>query len=111
VEQFYNPDAFTNPPVATSIGQTDYSPLGGTNTQVTGPPFRRLDYSLFKQFKSSEKTRVEFRAEVFNLTNTPNFGLPSFLNFSDKNSFGRITYTRDSPNDARQIQFGLKFYW
>ena len=24
---------------------------------------------------------------------------------------GKITATRDSPNDAREIQFGLKFYW
>jgi hypothetical protein len=113
VEQFYNPDAFVDPPTATSIGQTDFAPLGGGRTPVTGPPFRRMDYSLFKQFRTTESTRLEFRAEVFNLTNTPNFALPlaANLNFTDKTNFGKITSTRNNPNDARQIQFALKFYW
>jgi hypothetical protein len=93
------------------MGQTDFSPLGGPPTQVTGPGFHRLDFSVFKQFRTSETTHFEFRAEVFNLTNTPNFALPSFTNFLSPGTFGKITATRDSPNDAREIQFGLKFYW
>ena len=99
VEQFYNPEAFADPPVATSIGQTDFAPLGGGRTPVTGPPFRRMDYSLFKQFQTSESTRLEFRAEVFNLTNTPNFALPpaANLNFTDKTNFGKITYHPQQP--------------
>jgi hypothetical protein len=111
VEQFYNPEAFANPPVATTIGQTDFSPLGGGRTQVTGPPYRKLDFSLFKQFQPSERTRLEFRTEVFNLTNTPSFANPSVTNFTDTLNFGRITSTRNNPNDARQIQFALKLYW
>ena len=76
VDQFYNPDAFADPPTATSIGQqTDFAPLGGGRTPVTGPPFRRMDYSLFKQFRTTETTWLEFRGEIFNLTNTPNFAL------------------------------------
>ena len=78
---------------------------------MTGPPFRRMDYSLFKQFRTTESTRLEFRAEIFNFTNTPNFALPTNLNFTDKTNFGKITSTRNNPNDARQIQFALKFYW
>ena len=35
---------------------------------------------------------------------------PGALDFKSVN-FGRITATRDTPNDPRQIQFGLKFYW
>jgi hypothetical protein len=111
VEQFYNPDAFFNPPVATAIGQSDTSPLGGGKTPVTGPPFRKLDFSIFKQFQTTEKTRLEFRAETFNLTNTPSFANPGNTNWADKVNFGRIFATRNNPNAARQVQLALKFYF
>jgi hypothetical protein len=111
VNHFVNYAAFSNPPAATKIGQTDITPLGGSPTQALGPPFRSLDLSLFKQFETIEHTHLEFRAEVFNLTNTPNFSNPSTLNYLNATSFGKIASTRDNPNDAREIQFGLKFYW
>lgn len=111
VNQWYNPAAFANPAVATSIGQTDFAPLGGNRTPVTGPPYSKLDFSLFKSFQVKERYRFEFRAEAFNLTNTPAFANPSNTNFADKVSFGRVTATRNSPNDARQVQLALKFYW
>lgn len=111
VEQFLNPSAFKNPPVATTIGQTDFSPLGGQRTQVTGMPFRKLDFSLFKDFQVTERYRLQFRAESFNLTNTPAFAAPSFRNFLDTRNFGRIQATRNNPNDARQLQFALKLYF
>lgn len=111
VSQFYNPAAFRTPPVVTQVGQTDYSPLGGGNTQVSGPPLRRLDFSLFKTFPVNETMRFEFRAESFNLTNTPAFAQPGNLNYLDAANFGRINSTRDAPNDPREIQFALKFYF
>jgi hypothetical protein len=111
VSQFYNPAAFRTPPVVTQAGQTDYSPLGGGNTQVSGPPLRRLDFSLFKTFPVNETMRFEFRAESFNLTNTPAFAQPGNLNYLDAANFGRINSTRDAPNDPREIQFALKFYF
>ncbi len=123
VDQWINPAAFTNPPVVAANGQTDLTPLGGERGQVYGPGFHRLDASLFKEFRITEKTRLEFRAEFFNLTNHPNFSTPQgptggsavvsapgALDFKSVN-FGKITATRDTPNDPRQIQFGLKFYW
>ena len=76
VNHFYNAAAFKDPPVVTAVGQTDFSPLGGGNTQVSGPPFRRLDFSLFKSFPIGESRRFEFRAESFNLTNHPAFSQP-----------------------------------
>jgi len=121
VDHFLNPAAFANPAPATTVGQKDFGPLGGAANQLIGPGFHRFDLSLFKNFKTSEKTNLEFRAEFFNLANHPNFSLPGFagngftaapgsLNFSSGN-FGKITFTRDNPNDPRQIQFALKFYW
>jgi hypothetical protein len=111
VAHFVNAAAFANPAAVTTVGQTDYSPLGGRSTQVAGPPFRRIDISFFKQFNFTERFYSEFRAELFNITNTANFANPSSLNFSNTTSFGQITATRDSPNDPREVQFALKIYW
>jgi outer membrane receptor protein involved in Fe transport len=111
VAHWYNAAAFADPPVVTQIGQTDMSPLGGGNTQVTGPPVHRLDFSVFKTFPIRERMRVEFRAECFNLTNTPVFNFPGNLNFLNTTNFAQITSTRDAPNDPREIQFALKIYW
>jgi hypothetical protein len=108
VSQFYNPAAFANPAAATTIGQTDFAPLGGNRTQVTGPPLRQLDFSVIKRIDFAAGTRMELRAEAFNLTNTPSFSLPGSLNFNDTLNFARITSTR---NSARQVQLGVKFYW
>ena len=105
---YYNPAAFTDPPVATTIGNSDLAPLGGSNTQVNGPGFRDLDFSVFKEFGVTETTRLQFRAEAFNLTNTPSFNLPSNNNYRDTLNFGQSTTTRSSP---REIQFALKYYW
>ena len=111
VNHYYNAAAFTNPPSATTIGQTDLTPLGGSPTQVRGPGYHRLDFSIFKNFKTSEATRLEFRVEVFNLTNTPQFSMPGSLNFLSPSTFAKITGTRDAPNDPREIQLALKLYW
>ena len=122
VNQWLNPAAYTNPPVATTIGQSDYSPLGGGPSNFRGPGFHRLDFSLFKQFPLTERFRIEFRAEFFNLTNHPNFSLPGFsgngvtaapgsLNFLNTSNFGKITSVRDGQNDQREIQFALKVYY
>jgi TonB dependent receptor len=103
----WNAAAFTNPPRATTIGQTDLSPLGGGRTQVSGPPQRQIDFSVFKNFRVSERIRSEFRAEIFNLTNTPSFNIPGTTNFQSA-TFGRLDSQRNSP---RQIQLALKFYF
>jgi Carboxypeptidase regulatory-like domain len=121
VNQWLNPAAFATPPVATTIGQTDFSPLGGGPDQFVGPGFHRLDFSLFKVFQLNERFRLEFRSEFFNLTNHPNFSNPGFggngvtaapgsLDYTS-NSFGTITSTRDGQNDQREIQFALKLYF
>ena len=121
VNQWINPNAFASPPVATTVGQSNYAPLGGAPSQFYGPGFHRLDFSLFKTFLLTERFRLEFRSEFFNLTNTPNFSPPGFsgngvtaapgsLDYTS-NTFGKITSTRDGQNDQREIQFALKLYW
>ncbi len=111
VAHFVNAAAFANPAAVTTIGQTDYAPLGGKSTQVSGPPFRSLDLGVLKRFSFTERIYSEFRAEFFNITNTPNLANPSSLNFSNTTNFGQITSTIDTPNDPREVQAALKIYW
>ena len=51
VNQFYNPAAFADPAPVATIGQTDFSPLGGPRSQVTGPPLRQLDMGFARQIR------------------------------------------------------------
>jgi hypothetical protein len=108
---------------------TGFAALGGGATQDVGPTFKRLDLSTFKDFQLSERFRLQFRAEFFNILNHPNFNAPGFggngvvavpgsLNFTPNSNgtfgsgtFGRIGSTRDAPYDPRQIQFALKLYY
>jgi len=57
---------------------TGLGALGGPPTQIPGPGFKRLDFSAFKNFQISERFRMEFRSELFNILNHPNFNAPNF---------------------------------
>jgi hypothetical protein len=127
-----NPAAFTQPCVLGTGGVpepgtpagctplTGAAALGGI-TQFPGPGFHRLDLSFFKDLKFSERFRLQFRAEFFNIFNHPNFNAPNFggngvvaiSNSGNYNSstFGEIGSTRDAPYDPRQIQFALKLFY
>jgi len=125
-----NPGAWTQPCVWRSTGPDPTSVagcipidggiglLGGSPTQIAGPPFKRLDFSTFKDFQLTERFNLQFRAEFFNILNHPNFNAPNFGgngvqsisgsgNFTSSN-FGEVGSTRDAPYDPRQIQFALK---
>jgi hypothetical protein len=71
---------------------------------LRGDKFKNLDFSLFKQFQVSERGRIEFRAEAFNLTNSPTFNPPGTT--IDTASGGVVTSTLSAP---RNIQVALKF--
>jgi len=76
-----------------------------TLPDVRAPGTRNWDFSLFKNFRVSEGLNVQFRAEAFNLFNTPRFGFPD-QNFGNLGrGFGQITSQANSP---RQMQFALK---
>lgn len=72
---------------------------------LTGPGTFNIDFVTSKETRIGERKRVEFRAEFFNLTNTPNFGQPA-ADISNA-SFGKIT----SARTPRQMQLGLKLYF
>ena len=71
---------------------------------MTGPGFWNTDFALAKTFTVREPLRLEFRAEIFNLFNHPNFGNPG-ANVGSPGSFGIISSTVSSPRIA---QFALK---
>jgi hypothetical protein len=106
--QWLNPSAFVQPALATTIGQSDYSVLGGGGQQARGPSFSNLDSSVFKYFNFTETVRLQFRAEVFNTFNHPQFGQPTNLNFTTPVGFSSITSTRNNP---RLIQLALKLFF
>jgi hypothetical protein len=76
---------------------------------ITGPGFVNTDASLVKDTKLTEKLNLQFRTEVFDVFNHPNFGNPILTTTSG--SFGQITSTRFPTGDfgsSRQLQFALK---
>jgi hypothetical protein len=113
-QEWLNPAALVNPPQATAVGQSDYSPLGGNPMAARGPHFNNIDFSLFKSFPIVKQTRLEFRAEAFNLTNTAQFGQPGNTGGfqstgpGNPNGFSAITSLRNNP---RLLQFALKLYY
>ena len=86
---------------------------GGRNI-LFGPGTRNLDFSVFKNFQFSEdgRRRLQFRAEFFNLTNTPQFNNPNTnigsADVATINSAGSPLTLQRIP---RHIQLALKFYF
>jgi hypothetical protein len=83
---------------------------------IIGPGITTLDASLFKAIRfpgQPERFKVQFRTEVFNALNHPNFALPSNTDVFDSTgaptgTAGLLTATSTS---SREIQFGLKLGW
>ena len=103
-ERWFNIDA-VSVPGKFEIGS---SPRYLSNIRIHGTT--NADVALMKNFNTRESLRSQFRAEAFNLANTPQFGLRSTGPEATVGSvaFGAI---RDTfVNDARSLQFGLKLY-
>jgi hypothetical protein len=92
----------------------DLCRLGGAGYNILrGPGERRMDFSMYKNFQITETVRVQFRWEAFNATNTPWFGDPAGISFSNANQLtsngSRDGEIRSIRNPMRRMQFGLKF--
>ena len=98
--QWFNPSAFILPTPGT------YGNLG--RGVFSGPGLAEVDASLFKDTAITERSHLQFRAEVFNVLNHTNLGTPNATVFSNgaiSPTAGLITTTATT---SRQIQFGLK---
>ncbi len=93
--RFFNTSAFSTAPQFT-IGTASRNP-------VRGPAYRNLDLALVKRSTVFRETGIEFRAELFNVTNTPAFAQPNG-SFGSA-AFGSITSTTTDP---RVMQFAIR---
>jgi hypothetical protein len=100
-DRYYDPSAFALP------AEGFYGNLG-RNTLI-GPGLAMVDLSLNKRFRITERVGLQFRTEMFNALNRPNFAIPTqrtvFSSSGPVGSAGRITSTLTS---ARQLQLGMK---
>jgi hypothetical protein len=96
--------------------------FGGSRNAIRGPGFWNFDFGLSKNFTVTERVKMQFRTEIFNLFNHPNFenprnataGSPGIMS----DAFGMTCcITSSVPSSAtiiatgepnRVIQFGLK---
>jgi len=92
---FFNTSAFATAPQFT-IGTASRNP-------VRGPAYRDFDFALVKHTTLYRETALEFRAEVFNVTNTPAFSQPNG-SFGSA-AFGSITST---VTDPRVMQLAVR---
>jgi hypothetical protein len=97
--------------------------------QVFGPHLQRVDFPLFKEFPLNERFRLQFRTEIFNLFNHPDFNNPtSTISLFAGNTTGAAAAGKTGLNtnsnpasvpvgaitslnsnfNSRQIQFALK---
>ena len=94
------PDAWFN---TGAFAISPYGTFGNTGRNiVTGPGYSSVDFSAIKNTPIREGLTLQFRAEFFNLFNSPNFLLPD--SFLGSPAFGRIL----AAGSPRRIQFGLK---
>ena len=102
LSEYFNTAAFA-PQALGTIGNTQRNSL-------VGPNFRHVDLSLFKNFPVTERVNLQFRAESFNISNTPNFYIAN--NNSGNQSLGNAAFGTVSATDPnyspREYQFVLK---
>ncbi len=100
-DQYFDPSSFVYP-------APGYLGNLGRNT-VTMPGVQNLDLTLKKNTSITERTKLQFRLEMFNFFNHPQFGIPTMNVFDNRGrpnaTAGQITTTSKS---SRQIQLGLK---
>jgi hypothetical protein len=104
--QWFNPLSFAN----AATGTFGNCPAQGP---VIGPGYADADISLQKNFPITERMKIQFRADFLNALNHPNFAVPndtccdSLKNGVLTGGFG----VSNATQDAREMQFALKFYW
>lgn len=120
--QWFNAGCFVHQYATNTFGDEH----GG---QLFGPHLQRIDFSLFKEFPLNERFRLQFRTEVFNLFNHPDFNNPtSTISLFAGNTTGAAAAGKTGLNtnsnpasvpvgaitslnsnfNSRQIQFALK---
>jgi outer membrane receptor protein involved in Fe transport len=105
---YLNPAAFAAP-------AGNFGDLG--RDQIYGPDFKNVDFSISKNFRVREHATIQFRGELFNIFNHPNFALPNGFMTPGSAPAGMISATPDvaqgnpglGGGGPRVIQLGLRF--
>jgi hypothetical protein len=123
----YNINAFAVPPAYDGSWGTTFGTV--PRNALRGPAFFQWDFSAMKNFPITERTKVQFRADLFNILNHPNFanpdggictavapasgGTPASCTINP--NFGRVSQTiadnvgsQIGTGTSRQVQFSLK---
>jgi hypothetical protein len=101
---FYEISAFARP-------TSDRFGTCGINN-LSGAPLFNLDLGLFRKFQVTEKFDIQFRAELFNSTNTPHFNTPE-ANVTSGN-FMKLTSIKNVGRegiDQRFFRVGIRLGW
>jgi hypothetical protein len=96
--RWFNTDAFAAFAVPQAFGNAGVGIM-------RGPGLANFDFTFAKNFQVTDRRYFQFRTEIFNAFNHPNFGPPNIAR--DSSGFGQIL----SAAPARIIQFGVKFYF
>ncbi|MGH9881991.1 MAG: hypothetical protein ACRD6N_11200, partial [Pyrinomonadaceae bacterium] len=107
IDRWFDPTAYAVPTALNPTTNTVQPRLGncGRNT-LRGPGITNFDFSLARSFSYFGEGRdLELRWEVFNMFNTPQFGLPE-RNISNTSGVAKIT---SLAGDPRVMQLALKF--
>ena len=96
---WFSPAAFVLPRAAD--GSWHYGNSGRNILRADG--IGNLDFGLLKNFAITERVKLQFRAEVFNLSNSPQYASP--IVGIDNPDVGKVQSTVNSP---RQMQFALR---
>jgi Carboxypeptidase regulatory-like domain len=103
LDHYLNSNAFQKAPIIGDDGAATGFGTLGRNT-YHGPFQQNWDFSLIKNFSLSERQRLRFTADFFDLWNHPAFSSPAFTDVENAPAFGQIISTENNP---RIIQFSM----
>ncbi len=73
---YFDPNSFRDPLFYFNTANPVYTSGTMGRNVLYGPGFWRIDPAVYKEFQITERVKAEFRAEAFNITNTPRWGNP-----------------------------------
>lgn len=123
LQEWFNTSSFVSIPLTGALANGQWGDSGRNILQ--GPGTKDIDFSVFKNFVVAEGKNLQFRAEFFNLFNTPQFNNPSAVaptpaaasttltpNITAGSAYGTIS-SAGSPTTfqriSREIQLAAKF--
>ena len=126
IYQWFDPSAFAHPAVISPTGATSVFAQAGTlpRNSMIGPGLHKVNVSLFKNIPIAEGIFGQFRAEGYNVTNTPAFNNPNgnldscpvaaptcttVNNSVDTGTFGQINGTHTHSERQLQLAFRVQF--